>query len=98
MRTVPGFRGVIVAQADAVDMPQHRRALNAARPVLAGTVFTGRERGAVRLRSRERVMAVRGITAAVDDVALLAQRGLLGDVVGAMQFGNVLGDHDALRI
>ena len=83
MRAVPGFRGVVVAQADAVGMAEHRRALRAARPVLAGAVLAGRERGAVGLRSRQDVMAVRRIAAAVDDLALLAQRGLLGEIVAA---------------
>src|SRR6266481_4149886 len=73
MRTVPGFRRVIVAQADAVGMSKHRRTLRAARPVLAGAILARCECGAVGLRSRQHVMAVRRIAAAVDDVALLAQ-------------------------
>ena len=37
--------------------------------------------------------------AAVDDLALFAERGLLGEVVaGAVQIGDVLGDHRALGI
>src|SRR5712671_5809042 len=70
MRTVPGFRRIIVAQTDAVGMTHHRRTLRAARPVLAGAIVARPECCAVRLRSREHVMAVRRIAAAVDDVAL----------------------------
>src|ERR1700730_6558036 len=98
MRAVPGFRRVVVAQSDAVGMTDHRRALRAARPVLAGAVVSGRERRTVGLRSRQHVMPVRGIAAAVDDVALLAQRGLFGQVVGAVQLGDIPGDHDAFGI
>src|ERR1700737_1659272 len=79
-------------------MTDHRRALRAARPVLAGAVVSGRERRAVGLRSRQHVMAVRRIAAAVYDVALLAQRGLFGQVVGAVQLGDIPGDHDAFGI
>src|SRR6266404_6070332 len=98
VRTVPGFRRVVVAQADAVGMADDRRALRAARPVLAGTVVAGGECGAVRLRSRDYVVAVRRIEATVDDLALLAQRGLLGEIVRAVQLGDILGDHDAFGI
>src|SRR5882757_32935 len=68
MRRVPGFRGVIVAQADAVDMPEHGGSLRAARPVLAGAVLTGCKGRSVCLRSRQHVVAVRRIAAAVDDL------------------------------
>src|SRR5258708_16362287 len=57
MRTVPGFRRIVVAQADAVGMTHDRRTLRAARPVLAGAIIARRECGAVRLRSREHVIA-----------------------------------------
>ena len=43
-------------------------------------------------------MAVRRVAAAVDDLALFAQCGLLGEIVGAVQLGDVLGDHHALGI
>src|SRR5215813_8666457 len=49
VRRIPRFRGVVIAQPDAVGVPEHRRALRAARPVLAGAVALGRERRAVRL-------------------------------------------------
>src|SRR5260370_26575869 len=98
MRAVPGFRRIIVAQSDAVGMTHYRRTLRAARPVLAGAVVAGRERGAVWLRSRQHVMAVRRVATAVVDIALLAQRGLFCQAVGAVQLGDILGDHDAFRI
>src|SRR5450631_4348270 len=98
MRGIPGFRGVVVAQSDAVDMTEHRGALRAARPVLAGAVVGPRKSGAVGLRSRQRVMAVRGIAATVDDIALLGKRGLLGEIVGGVQLGDILRDHDALGV
>src|ERR1700712_4416558 len=79
-------------------MAHHRSTLRAARPVLAGAVLEVYERRAVRLRSGQHIMAVRRIATAVDDVALFAERVLLGDVVGAMQLGNVPGDHDALGV
>src|SRR5436309_3197027 len=43
-------------------------------------------------------MTVGRIAAAVDDLALLAERALLGEAVGAVQLCDVLGDHRALRI
>ena len=44
-------------------------------------------------------MTVRRVAAAVDDVALFGERGLLGEIVaGAVQIGDILGDHDAFRI
>src|SRR4051794_6027214 len=98
MRTVPGFRGVIVAQATAIEMSDHRRTLRAARPVLAGAILGGSERSAVRLRSRQHVMPVRLITRAADSITFLAQGGLLGQVVGAVQLRDVLCDHDAFGI
>src|SRR5258707_1635835 len=61
VRRVPGFRGVVVAQANAVDMAEHGGALRRARPVLAGAILAGRERRAVGLRSRQRVVADPGV-------------------------------------
>src|SRR5712691_4002169 len=98
MRAIPGFRRVIVAQSDAVGMAHNRRTLRAARPVLAGAVVAGRERGTVWLRSRQHVMAVRRVATAVVDIALLAQRRLFCQAVGAVQLGDILGDHYAFRI
>src|SRR3954454_5553669 len=80
-------------------MADDRRALRARRPVLAGLVVTRGKCAAVRLRTREDIVPVRRVAAAVDDLALLAERGLLGEIVGrAVQLGDVLGDHRALGI
>src|ERR1043166_2609797 len=43
-------------------------------------------------------MAVRGIAAAVDDLALFAERGLFCQTVGAVQFGDVLCHHLAFGV
>src|SRR5260370_21204444 len=96
MRGVPGFSGVGVAQDQAVEMPDHGSALRRTRPVLAGAVVARCERGTVGLRSRQYVVTVRRIAAAVDDLALLGERGLLGEVVAAgVPLAGVLGHHDA---
>src|SRR6185312_1731715 len=79
-------------------MTEHRRALRAARPVLAGAVLIASEGRAVGLRAREDIVAVRCVAATVDDLALLRQRRLLGEVVLAVQVGDVLGDDDALGV
>src|SRR6266478_5856676 len=60
MRGVPRFRRVIVAQAFAVGVADHRGTLSAARPVAAGTVLTRRKRSAVRLRAGQRIVPVGG--------------------------------------
>src|SRR5262245_18922318 len=99
MRRVPRLRGVVVAQADAVDVADHRGALPALGPVAAGLVVAGRNRGAVRLRAGQCVIHVRRVAAAVDHVALFGERGLLGEVVvRAVQVGNVLRDRDTLGV
>ena len=44
-------------------------------------------------------MAVRLVAGAIDDFALLAERGLLGQIVGGtVEIGDILGDHDAFGI
>src|SRR5260221_1851944 len=98
MRRVPGFRDVVVAQADAVGMPDHRRALRRTRPVLAGAVVAGGKRRAVRLRSRQHVMPGRRVAETVDDIALLGERGLFGEAIAAVQFCDVLGDDGTLGV
>src|SRR5260370_8355960 len=76
-------------------MADHGSAVRRTRPVLAAAVVAHRERGTVGLRSRQYVVAVRRIAAAVDDLALLGERGLLGEVIAAgAQLGDVLGNPD----
>src|SRR6202043_3859881 len=87
MRTVPGFRSTIVAQANASGMTHYPRSLRAACPVLAGTIVEASERGAVRLRTGEDVVSVPLISVTVDQLALFGQRRLLVNIVAAMQLG-----------
>ena len=57
------------------------------------------EGSAVGLRAGQNVVPVRLVAAAVDDLALLVQRGLLGDIVGvAVQVGDVSWRHDAFGV
>src|SRR5262249_60604660 len=98
MRRVPGPRRLVVAQALPVVMAEHRRPLAALGPVAAGPILAGRERGAVRLGARQDVVHVGRVAPPVDRVALLGERRLLGDVVLAVQLGEVLGDHDPLGV
>src|SRR5438105_6003637 len=77
MRLVPGVRRRIVAQTQAIMVPEHRRAFGAFRPVAARHVLGTRERSAIGFGAGEYVVLVRRIAASVDDVALLGQRGLL---------------------
>src|SRR2546426_3346447 len=98
MRRVPRLRRIVVAQALPVMVADHRCPLAALRPVAAGTILAGRERGAVRLGAGQDVVHVRRIAAPVDHLTLLGQRRLLADVVLAVQLGYVLRDDDALGV
>src|SRR6266436_9136036 len=98
MRRVPGLRHVVVAQALPVGVADHRRALTALRPVAARAIVAGREGGAVRLGAGEDVVHVRRVAAAVDLLALLRQRRVLGEVVLAVELGHVLRDDGALGV
>src|SRR5215211_1840227 len=99
MRRVPRFRGIVVAQALAVMMADHRSPLPALGPVAAGAILAGREGPAVRLRSGQDVVPVGRIATAIDRLALLVERSLFADlVVGAVQIVDVLGDGLALGV
>src|SRR2546425_2158151 len=98
MRRVPGLRHVVVAQALPVGVADHRRALTALRPVAARAIVAAREGGAVRLGAGEDVVHVRRVAAAVDLLALLRQRRVLGEVVLAVELGHVLRDDGALGV
>src|SRR5256712_1236968 len=98
MRRVPGLRRIVVAKALPVMMADHRRPLAALRPVAAGAILAGRERGAVRLGAGQDVVHVRRVAAALDHVTLLGQRRLLGDIVLAVQPRHILRDDDALGV
>src|SRR5215831_7192715 len=71
-------------------MAEHDSALGAARVILAGVVLIIRESGAVGLRSRQNVMPVWCVAATIVDLAFFGQGGLFGEVVSAVQFGDVL--------
>src|SRR5258708_21985472 len=84
MRRIPGThrrRG----STGAVGMSEHRRALRAACPVLAGIVLTRRECGAIWPRSRQHVMAVWRVAQALFVLAPLLQRRLVGEVLVAVE-------------
>ena len=98
MRRVPRFRRRAVVEAGAIVVAGHRGARAALGPVAAGHVGRVGKLRAVGLRAGEDVVHVRRIAAAVDHGALLGERGLLGQVVRAMQFGDVLRDDHALGI
>src|SRR5688572_7494255 len=95
---VPRLRGVVVAQADAVVMADHRAAVAALGPVAAGHVLVARNGAAVGLRAGEDVVAVRRIAAAVHRRALFVQSGLLVDAAVGVQVVDALGDLLALGV
>src|SRR6185312_5654692 len=98
VRRVPRLGRLVVTQTLSVGMSQHHRARRATRIVLAGTVVASAERGTVRLRPSEDVVPIRRIATPVVDVALLRERRLLGQIVGSVQFRDVLGDGHAFGI
>src|SRR5262249_20222693 len=59
MRRIPGFGGIVVAQALAVMVAEHRRALAAACPVAARRIVAARKRPAVRLRAGQDIVHIR---------------------------------------
>src|SRR5262249_6236549 len=74
-------------------------ALSALGPVAAGAILAGREGAPVGLRPGQDVVAIGVVAAAIDHLALLAQRALLGElVVGAVQVVDVLRDHLAFGV
>src|SRR5437763_3243009 len=92
------MRRLVIADTQTIDVADDRGALGAARPVLAGLVLARRKGAAVRHRAGQRVMPVRGVAAAVDDVALLGQVGLLCQIVLTVQLVDILRDDDALGV
>src|SRR4051794_28719728 len=87
--------GSAVVEPLAVVMADERSPIAGARPIVAGL----RRLGAVGQRSGENVVAVRRVAAAVDDIALFVERGVLGDaVLVAVEGGDVVGDLLALGI
>src|SRR6478735_6283587 len=98
VRRVPRLRRHALVEAGAIAVADHRRTLAALGPVAAGRVDAAGDRRAVGLRAGQDVVHVRRVATAVDDIALLGERGLLGEVVRAMQLGHAVGDDDALGV
>src|SRR5215813_5163782 len=99
MRRIPRTRRGVVTQTLAVDVAEHRRALRAACPVLAGPVLVRRKSAAVHLRTRQDVMVVGRVADAGHDGAPLGERGRHPElVVVAVQIVDVLGDDLLLEI
>ena len=89
---------LIVAQAETIRVAKHRRALRTARPILAGHVLVGRKSGAIRLRAGKNVVAIGLVADAIIYLTLLGERGLLGEIIGAVQLRDVLGDNHAFGV
>jgi len=80
-------------------MAEHSGADRAARPVMAGPVFTSRERTSVGLGAGENVMHVRFVAAGVDGLALLAKRSFFADlIVVAVQIVDIFRDGHAFGV
>ena len=93
------MRWRVVAQTLAVDVTQHGGALRAARPVVAGPIFAGREGAAIGLRPGERVVTIGGVAAVRDHGAPFRQRALHVElIIIAMKVIDILRDDFALKI
>ena len=99
MRGIPRFRHVIITQSVAVDMADHRRALRAARPIVAGLVFFGRKGAAIRLRAGQHIMIIRRKASTRNHRAALGHRALhVQSIFGAVEIFDGLGDDLAFEI
>src|SRR5205085_1110822 len=98
MRRIPRLGGRALVKPRAVGMAYHRDALSALGPVPAGTVFACRKRRSIWLRAGENVVRIRRVAAAVDDIAFLGKRGLLAEIVVAVQLRHILGDDYPLGV
>src|SRR5262249_52274226 len=76
MRRIPRVRRDVIAQARAVAVADHRRALGAAGPVAAGPIFRGREGRAVHLRASLDGGCGGGVAGANEHVAAFRAGGL----------------------
>src|SRR5262245_48351179 len=99
MRRIPRPRRDIIAQAFAVDMAHHGRALGATRPVAAGAILGGWERAALRGRAGQHVVTIRREAHARNDLAALAQRRVEAQfIVVAVQIVDIGRDDLAFEI
>src|SRR5947209_13080791 len=96
---MPGARGGVVAQAPAVDVPDHGDALRAAGPVAAGAILAGRKRAAFRGRSGQHVVPVwRKADPRNGEAALRQRRGDAKLVVVAVQVIDARRDGFAFEV
>src|SRR5437763_9912487 len=80
-------------------MADDGRTVAALAPVAAGGVAAGRRIIALRVRASQNVVGVDRVATAADDLALLGQRGLLGDVdLVRVQIIQARGHHHALNV
>src|SRR6266850_6029930 len=98
MRRIPRLRWRFLVQSRAVVVADHGRPLGALRPVAAGPVLAGWKRAAVRRGAGKHIVPIGRVAAAVDHLAFLVERCLLGEIVVAVQFVDILGDDDALAV
>src|SRR6478752_6656773 len=99
MRRIPRACRSVVAQALAVDMADHGRALGAARPVLAGAILRGWECAALRRRAGQHVMTVRCEADTGNDEAAFSHRVIEAElVVVAVQIIDARRNDRALEI
>src|SRR5882762_187481 len=100
MRRVPGR----VAATDAVRMSELGSARAAARPVVASVIGGIGVRLAIRLRTRQHIVRVGGVSDAVDHRALFIQRRLLKKIAAEtgefnrvpVEIGEILSDGRSL--
>src|SRR6185503_2246011 len=89
----------VLLQACAVVMADNGGAVRALGPVAAGGVATGGRVATLRVGAGEHVVLVGLLAAALHRLALLGERGLLGDVdLIGVQVGHILGDQRALGV
>src|SRR4030095_17208973 len=67
-------------------------------PVAARLVVARRERGPVGLRAGDDAVLIGRVAAAVDGRSLFGERGLLVQIVGAVQLGDILGNDVSLGV
>src|SRR5262245_21769169 len=98
MRRIPRLRRRLLVQPHAIMVADHGRPLSALRPVAASSILTGGKRAAVRRGASQDVVPVGRVATAVDHLARLVERRLLGEIVVAVQLVDICGDDDALGV
>src|SRR4029453_9351177 len=98
MRRIPRLRRRLLVRPHAIVVADHGRPLGTLRPVAAGPVLAGWKRAAVRRGASQDVVPIGRVAAAVDHLAFLVERRLLGEIVVAVQLVGILSDNDALGV